>query len=182
MLATLTALAATGLLWAGCDSAAGDDGAAQPPTGADAAAGDGNHGPDLLAGADALGAGEDAAPAPDLLAGADALGPGGDAEPASDAPAATDAPAAGCVPACAGAECGDDGCGGSCGACPGGQTCDASSGACGPAGLCPPQAPYGIEAGDTAVDVQLTDCDGVPHSLHDLCDKEAAWLFSYAHW
>ena len=36
--------------------------------------------------------------------------------------------AAACVPSCGGAECGDDGCGGSCGTCQGGQSCD--QGAC----------------------------------------------------
>ena len=38
----------------------------------------------------------------------------------------------GCVPSCAGKECGDDGCGGSCGECP------APSSTCNPAGLCAP--------------------------------------------
>ena len=33
-----------------------------------------------------------------------------------------------CVPQCGGAECGDDGCGGTCGSCSGGDVCDA--GAC----------------------------------------------------
>ncbi len=31
-----------------------------------------------------------------------------------------------CIPQCAGLECGDDGCGGSCGACPAGEACDPS--------------------------------------------------------
>ena len=44
----------------------------------------------------------------------------------------------GCVPACNGAECGDDGCGGECGTCSGGETCSA--------GTCTTPAPEGVRA------------------------------------
>lgn len=36
----------------------------------------------------------------------------------------------GCVPACAGRTCGEDGCGGTCGGCPSGSACEPLSGAC----------------------------------------------------
>lgn len=50
----------------------------------------------------------------------------------------------GCIPNCAGAECGDDGCGGSCGSCGDGQTCD--GGTCVGGGCTPDCA--GLECGD----------------------------------
>jgi hypothetical protein len=73
----------------------------------------------------------------------DAQGGGGnDAEAKDGAPADVGAPLdagghdssthvdAGCMPQCAGRSCGDDGCGGSCGTCPGGFPCD-TQGQCG---------------------------------------------------
>lgn len=48
-----------------------------------------------------------------------------------------------CVPQCSGRTCGDDGCGGSCGTCPDGQTCNNAEGVC----VCVPQ------------DISIT-CDG----------------------
>lgn len=47
---------------------------------------------------------------------------------AIDAPG--DTPLDACVPACAGRECGDDGCGGTCGACLPGASCDEITGLC----------------------------------------------------
>ena len=44
-----------------------------------------------------------------------------------------------CVPKCQGKQCGDDGCGGSCGTCPTGETCQAQSGQCITVPTCTPQ-------------------------------------------
>ena len=48
--------------------------------------------------------------------------------------------------------------------------------------LCPPTGPFGTNAGDTAGEIELMDCDGTVHRLHDLCDKDAVWLWGYADW
>ena len=50
-------------------------------------------------------------------------------QPESDAGPSTGDAQGGCTPACVGKSCGDDGCGGSCGTCPDGDTCNAM-GAC----------------------------------------------------
>lgn len=47
---------------------------------------------------------------------------------------------------------------------------------------CPPAGPFGRAPGETAPDVVLRDCDGIEHSLHDLCERDAVWLFEYADW
>jgi len=57
-----------------------------------------------------------------------------------------------------------------------------ASGQCEAPDLCPPMGPYGTSVGDIAKDVQLTDCDGNPYSVHDLCDGAAAWIFGFAGW
>lgn len=49
-------------------------------------------------------------------------------------------------------------------------------------GLCPPAAPYGTEEGDTLADVAFTDCDGNQYKLHDLCQFDAGWFFTFAGW
>ena len=60
-----------------------------------------------------------------------------------------------CVPACAGAQCGPDGCGGECGECDDKNVCTDDS--CGPGNMC-------IYAGNNA------DCDdGNPCTIQDLC-------------
>ena len=48
--------------------------------------------------------------------------------------------------------------------------------------LCPPSGPTGAGVGDIAPDVRLMDCDGVEHSLHELCDRPATWIFEFADW
>ncbi len=48
--------------------------------------------------------------------------------------------------------------------------------------MCPPQAPYGKDVGDTATNVTLYDCDGKPVQLHSLCAKKAAAVFTFAIW
>lgn len=49
-------------------------------------------------------------------------------------------------------------------------------------GTCPPVEPFGTELGATIPDLELPDCDGNLHRVHDLCDREAAWIFSFAPW
>ena len=49
-------------------------------------------------------------------------------------------------------------------------------------GVCPPSAPFGTETGDVAPDVTLLDCDGVEHSLHELCEREVSWVFEFTDW
>ncbi len=63
---------------------------------------------------------------------------------ATSGPATYPRDCAACAPACGGRECGDDGCGGSCGTCSGGGTC--SNGVCG-GGSCTPDC-AGRECGD----------------------------------
>lgn len=48
--------------------------------------------------------------------------------------------------------------------------------------ICPPPEPTGYEVGDNVVDLQLTECDGTPMSLHDLCGADAALVFNYYGW
>lgn len=62
---------------------------------------------------------------------------------------------AACTPQCGGAACGDDGCGGSCGACPQGLSCQA--GACQP-GLCVPSC-AGRSCGDDGCGGSCGTCD-----------------------
>jgi len=47
---------------------------------------------------------------------------------------------------------------------------------------CPPAGPYGTAVNDLAADFTLMDCDGAPHTLHELCDRQAVWLFEFADW
>lgn len=49
-------------------------------------------------------------------------------------------------------------------------------------GTCPPEGPFGTAVGDVAPDLVLMDCDGVEHTLHELCEDDAVWLFEYADW
>lgn len=52
-----------------------------------------------------------------------------------------------------------------------------------PGAMCPPTPTgSGQVAGDVAADLVLMDCDGNPHSLHDLCERDAVWLFEFADW
>ena len=88
----------------------------------------------------------------------------------------------GCVPDCGGMECGDNGCGGSCGTCTGGATC--VEGTCeDPAATCPPGPPYGPSVGDTGADASLKDCDGNTVNLHELmCAGKATWILPFFGW
>ena len=72
---------------------------------------------------------------------------GGDTRPASDVSTDT-----GCTPACSGRECGSDGCGGSCGTCPGGAPCKAD-GTC----TCTPDC-TGKACGDDGCGGSCGDC------------------------
>ena len=89
---------------------------------------------------------------------------------------------AACVPACAGRQCGDDGCNSTCGTCTGTQMCTAGGQCQEPGPVCPPPGPYGTNLGAVVPDVALPDCDGNMHTLHDLCAKKAAWLWEFAPW
>ncbi len=78
----------------------------------------------------------------------------------------------GCVPDCAGKECGADGCGGSCGACAPGETCSVDGLCEGPPpsesceGLCGEQAPSGCFCD--------AECFGMGDCCGDVCDFCAA--------
>lgn len=61
-----------------------------------------------------------------------------------------------CVPSCAGKSCGDDGCGGSCGACPPGELCSAITQACEPEACVPNCA--GKACGDDGCGGNCGDC------------------------
>lgn len=47
---------------------------------------------------------------------------------------------------------------------------------------CPPRAPFGSEVGDTVEDLVFYDCDGAAHTLHELCAREAVWVYQFAEW
>ena len=89
-----------------------------------------------------------------------------------------------CTPGCSPGQCGDDGCGGSCGGCPDGQTC--TEGACVDDGssdiACPWTGPLGKEVGKTVPDFTVTDCDGNEVSAHELCGARAALIFDFSGW
>jgi len=59
---------------------------------------------------------------------------------------------------------------------------DAGPADAGPSPTCPPAGPFGTSPGQTIPDVTLLDCDGVAHSLHDLCAHEVSWVFEYTDW
>ncbi len=63
----------------------------------------------------------------------------------------------------------------------GGDGVDAGAADAG-ASLCPPTPPFGRAPGETIGELVLRDCDGVEHSLHELCDRQAVWLFEFADW
>ncbi|MEM9194555.1 MAG: redoxin domain-containing protein [Myxococcota bacterium] len=100
-------------------------------------------------------------------------------EAGTDASVTADASPDACVPSCGANVCGDDGCGGSCGTCAEGECVE---GMCQVpmTGLCPPQEPFSPDG--VAPNVTLMDCDGNEHSLHELCEAPASWVFQYTGW
>ena len=48
--------------------------------------------------------------------------------------------------------------------------------------MCPPRAPFGTTVGNTTEDLTFYDCDGAPHTLHELCAHEAVWVYQFAEW
>jgi hypothetical protein len=48
--------------------------------------------------------------------------------------------------------------------------------------LCPPSAPFGVSEGNVLPDVSFPDCDGASHSLHELCERQASWIYVFAGW
>ncbi|HUU03311.1 MAG TPA: hypothetical protein VM425_17895 [Myxococcota bacterium] len=69
-----------------------------------------------------------------------------------------------CQPDCAGRNCGDDGCGGSCGNCSGTDTCEAN-------GICRPCRPdcTGNVCGDDGCGGFCDNCSADQHCVHDTC-------------
>ncbi|MGB0591357.1 MAG: hypothetical protein ACPGU1_16895 [Myxococcota bacterium] len=72
-----------------------------------------------------------------------------------------------CAPSCSGMACGDDGCGGSCGSCPPGETCNNISGVCeGGDGNCVPNASK-----------ECVEADGVVAAYwYNSCGEQGAWI------
>lgn len=97
-----------------------------------------------------------------------------DTRPAPDADVVDD-----CRPDCTGLSCGDDGCGGSCGACPDGAGC--TRGVCDPPPPplnCPPTGSTGSSPGSTAPDITLYDCEGGSIQSHSTCGTP---VYVYSH-
>ena len=42
--------------------------------------------------------------------------------------------------------------------------------------ICPPVGPAGVDPGDFLTDLELPDCDGNMHRLHDLCGARAGFV------
>ncbi|MDF1563958.1 MAG: hypothetical protein P1V51_12995 [Deltaproteobacteria bacterium] len=80
------------------------------------------------------------------------------------APFCLTAPYCGCVPSCLGAQCGDDGCGGSCGTCETGEIC--SGGVC---TTCTPQCD-GLECGDDGCGGVCGTCSSGERCVSGLCE------------
>ena len=72
-----------------------------------------------------------------------------------------------CTPQCAGMACGGDGCGGSCGSCPPGETCNNQNGSCeSPGSGCVPNASK-----------QCVEADGVVAAYwYDSCGEQGDWI------
>jgi|TARA_R110000824_G_C14843182_1_gene639227 hypothetical protein len=45
-----------------------------------------------------------------------------------------------------------------------------------PTPICPPVGSFGVNAGDFLTDLELPDCDGNIHRLHDLCGARAGFV------
>ena len=45
-----------------------------------------------------------------------------------------------------------------------------------PSPICPPTGPFGVNTGDFLTDLELPDCDGNIHRLHDLCGARAGFV------
>lgn len=88
---------------------------------------------------------------------------------------------AGCVPHCAGKQCGDDGCGGTCGDCPGGAICT-KYGQCGGPDFCPTGG-TGTQVGDQMKDLVWNSTEGDQEQLHGYCGfKKAVFMAEVAGW
>ncbi len=48
--------------------------------------------------------------------------------------------------------------------------------------LCPPEAPFGNNVGDTLPSVALEDCDGNEVNIQSLCRAQVGWIFEFAEW
>jgi hypothetical protein len=58
--------------------------------------------------------------------------------------------------------------------------CRPEDGGCAP--LCPPQAPFGYQVGDTATNLVFPRCDGGQVELHDLCEARVAMVVNVYTW
>jgi hypothetical protein len=47
---------------------------------------------------------------------------------------------------------------------------------------CPPTGGFGTSVGDVLPSVTLQDCDGNSHNLHELCERDAGWIFVFSGW
>ncbi len=92
--------------------------------------------------------------------------------------------APGCTPSCDGRSCGDDGCGGSCGQCAGGQSCSAGQcvGAPPTSPLCPPTGAVGRQPGDVAPDLSFPLAGGGTMSIRDTCANRTTLVYYFAEW
>ena len=48
--------------------------------------------------------------------------------------------------------------------------------------VCPATGPFGSREGDILANVTLPDCDGNRHALHELCERQASWIYTFAGW
>ena len=85
-------------------------------------------------------------------------------------------PAPACVPACGSKVCGADGCGGTCGACPGSQVCQ--NGGCG--AICTPDC-SGRNCGDDGCGGTCGECAGVNVCRNGTCASSSAGTCTQGH-
>lgn len=95
-----------------------------------------------------------------------------------------------CSPSCFGKQCGDDGCGGTCGNCAAGQSCNEQN-ACvsatdpgpGPVSSNCVANGTGVNVGQKVKDIVWNDSNGQPLSLHSFCGTApATFLIESAGW
>ncbi|MFK7986856.1 MAG: hypothetical protein AB8I08_12600 [Sandaracinaceae bacterium] len=90
-----------------------------------------------------------------------------------------DEPPLGCTPQCAGRECGDDGCGGSCGSCNGTATCSAAGTCQAQSAMCPPTGSTGTSVGQVSPDFSVPLAEGGEISVRSICANGSAMIYRY---
>lgn len=111
----------------------------------------------------------------------------GDAGPGTDSGPMTDAggvvpigdPPPGCTPQCSGRECGDDGCGGSCGTCNGSATCSPAGTCQAASAMCPPTGSTGTGVGQVSPDFSVPLAEGGEISVRSVCASGSAFIYRY---